>query len=74
MTARWIETTQEVYGKIYTTHGRQFQVFGTYTHASEPVEMLTEWGFEGADYPLIKSERRGSEYKYFIASVTKDDE
>jgi len=74
MSVRWIETTQEAYSVIYIKHGKQFEVFGTYTHCDEPVEMLTEWGFAGADYPLIKSWRRGEEYKFYIASVTKDSE
>jgi hypothetical protein len=61
MSIKWVETVPEVYSAVYSAHFDQLTVFGSYTHCDEPVEMITEWGFVGADYPLLKSERHGDE-------------
>jgi hypothetical protein len=52
-------TDKHVYGAIFREHQKSFQVFGSFTnmepsHLSSQPEILTEWGFKGADYPLIK--------------------
>lgn len=78
MTVRWIETTREVYSAIYVQHFADFGVFGTISHDDHPdygYHMMTEWGFKGADFPIIKIDRRDRENKatrYFIAAVNKE--
>lgn len=36
--------------------------------------IMTEWGFKGADAPLIKHEERGEtgEHRYFLACITDE--
>lgn len=71
----WIETTREVYAAIYREHIGQLSVFGTISRPDDSWEgerhMMTEWGFKGADAPLIKHDERGTPavHQYFIASV-----
>ena len=79
----WVETTAEVYRAIYSQHGKDFGVHGSFTDmdGTHPVgfgkpTILTEWGFRGADEPLIKSigtkeneEDKDFEYQYFINKV-----
>ncbi len=77
MAVRWVRTTPMIYRGIYAVHKPLLQVFGTFTSQDE---MLTEWGFANADYPLIKSEMRKrneggpEEWTYSIALVQKDED
>jgi hypothetical protein len=75
MSVRWIETTRAVYSTVYEYHNEELKVFGSYTYC-EPgrEEMLTEWGFKDADYPLLKSERHGDEWRFWIAGILEDEE
>lgn len=75
---RWIETTREVYAAIYQQHIGQLQVCATISNPEDgwhgERHMMTEWGFKGSDYPLIKHSERGtpSEHRFFIAAATKE--
>lgn len=85
MTA-WIKTTEKVYIAIYVEHNKALRVFGTCTlpegnprlgHINPYI--LTEWGFVGADEPIIKSvatkknrHQKEYDYEYFIAKVNND--
>lgn len=72
---KWVETTREVYAAIFRQHIGQLTAFGTISNSEDGYygerHMMTEWGFKGADYPLIKHEERGTPalHRYFIASV-----
>lgn len=71
----WVETTREVYAAIYRQHIGQLGVFGTISRGEDDWygerHMMTEWGFKGADFPLIKHDERGTPavHSYFISSV-----
>lgn len=71
---KWVETTREVYAAIYKEHFPAFGVFGTFSRPEDDWygerQMMTEWGFKDADYPLIKHEERGTPavHRYFIAT------
>lgn len=84
---KWIKTDKHVYGAIYREHHESFMVFGSFSNPTPSeiqfkCEMLTEWGFKGADFPLIKcvnrwdhEDRKGTEtWDFFIACPKKDDE
>ena len=88
MPVRWIKTNQHVYGTIYREHHKEFSVLGSCTAPdgnpqlglSDPY-ILTEWGFKGADEPIIKSiltkeSRAQKEYdcEYFIAQIYNEDD
>ena len=71
----WVETTREVYAAIYRQHIWQLGVFGTISRYQDDWHgerhVMTEWGFKGADFPLIKHDERGApgEHRYYLASV-----
>ena len=85
----WHPIEHGVYAAIYSTLHDQLSVFGTHTcmggcewHVGQYV--LTEWGFNGADAPLIRSIRKrppgdemtrhDDEWSYWIAEVKKEDD
>ena len=76
---RWIETTREVYAAIYREHIGQLDVFATISRPEDDWygdrQMMTEWGFKGADYPLIKHHEIGTPatHQYFIAAALAGD-
>ncbi len=69
---RWHEITGETYRQIYRELVEEFSVFATITNLGEPTMpelpkmILTEWGFKGQDFPLIKSEITEEGKKFFI--------
>jgi hypothetical protein len=69
-----------VYSAVYGKHAESFCVFGTYTRMSDfekesdDSHIMTEWGFKGADFPIIKSEKRFGEWRYYIALNTAEDD
>lgn len=73
----WVPTNIHVYQAIYTEHHDALAPFGTRTevatHDDGYEHVMTEWGFRGADAPIIKSVRTGQrkapEFSYFIANV-----
>ena len=79
----WIETDKHVYGTIYREHHEEFGVFGSFTDTegcreggNGKPQIYTEWGFKGADCPIIRSigtkenrEQKQYDYKYFIAVI-----
>ncbi len=85
--ARWIRTDKHVYGAIYREHHDKLRVFGSCSAPEGDMRlgitlpyMLTEWGFEGSDAPLIKSiatkdsmEQKDYDYKYYIALIRKEE-
>jgi hypothetical protein len=78
---RWIETTDAIYNSIYNHHKDFLGVFGTITDSDgsspygdgEP-HIMTEWGFNDADFPIIKCERKGKIEKHYLAIYIKEDE
>jgi len=54
----WIEISSVAYGEIYNRYIDKFTVFGTFTNLENnsrfSARVLTEWGFKGAEEPLIK--------------------
>jgi len=88
MSVKWIKTDKHVYGAIYREHYNNLGVFSSCTAPDGDLSLglpypyiLTDWGFKGADEPLIRSvgrkdskDQKDYEYEYFIALVTKDEE
>lgn len=73
MTVRWIPTTQAVYSAIRDAHHAAMTVHGTITDMGDyngSDRVMTEWGLPGADFPLVKFDRRGAETSFWIAVVT----
>lgn len=68
----WHEISEETYFTIYRELAVELHVFGTLTNLGAPAMphlpkmILTEWGFEGQDFPLIKSEITDAGKKFFI--------
>lgn len=68
----WHEITGETYRAIYKELVEEFSVFATITNLGAPMMpdlprmILTEWGFKGEDFPLIKSEITEEGKKFFI--------
>lgn len=62
----WTTTSAEVYAVIMAKHGKEMTVHSSYSdptgnrnHFSTGMpEMITEWGFKNADFPLIKIESK----------------
>ncbi len=57
---QWTKTTEEVYNAIQKAHSPRFKVFGSFTNMESNSRLgnpkiLTEWGFVGADHPLIRA-------------------
>jgi hypothetical protein len=58
----WIETSQEVYAVIFARHRKDLKVHSSYTdstgHGNQfsngKPEIMTEWGFENSEFPLLK--------------------
>lgn len=82
---RWRKTTKHIYAAITAEHGEQLAVFGSFSNptGNNPIgrgypEMETEWGFEGADFPLLrhtwKERGNGRENFYWLAIPEQDDE
>ena len=73
MKLTWIVTTLEVYSAIYNHHRDQFTVFGSNSGGGHwdpgSDRWMTEWGFEKADAPLIKSDRLNGVWTYYIAVI-----
>lgn len=60
----WVRTTEEVFFAIFMQHRKEMGVFGTCTcpdgdmllgHTNPYI--MTEWGFERSDFPLIREIR-----------------
>ena len=79
----WIETTNEVYAVIFATHRKQLKVHASFTDSdgdgwgfsSGRPEVMTEWGFENSDKPLLKiiqtkenKEQKKWDVQFFIHS------
>lgn len=77
---RWIETSRAMYKAICDEHANDLTVFATRTEVDGPIfgsgrrYILTEWGLKGAAHPLIRSERNGEEWTYYIAHILKEAE
>jgi hypothetical protein len=58
----WLDTTVEVYAVIMARHRDQLEVHSSfsdldglgYEFSSGRPEMVTEWGFKNADFPLLR--------------------
>lgn len=58
----WIETSNEVYAVIFAKHRKQLKPHSSFTDmtgngyhfSSGHPEIITEWGFENAETPLLK--------------------
>ncbi len=88
MSVRWIKTDKHVYGAIYREHYKVLKAFGSCTCPDGDPSLgkmnpyiLTEWGLDGADEPMIKSvatkdsrDQKDYDYEYFIALIKKDDD
>ena len=84
----WVEIPQELYFAIYNHCEKDFAVFGTCTRLENcsawDAKVLTEWGFEGAKTPLIRSVAQPESqvnipenlldwpHKYYIYKAMKD--
>jgi len=73
----WKKTTEKICIEIYKQHKDDLTVFGSYTDvdgngyewSSGHPEILTEWGFKGAENPLYKvlmtkETRQDKKWKY----------
>lgn len=84
MKITWQETTETVYCVIWIQHNKQLEVFGTFTNLESNSrfgnpKIFTEWGFKGADVPIMKSQRTKNsdeqkdwDYKYYLAVPFKE--
>lgn len=76
-----METTESVYAAIYNHHSHQFSVFSSYTNI-QGGEIFTEWGFNGADYPLMQHRTTWDpenpdeprKHRYWLVSNQKETE
>ncbi len=58
----WIETSAEVYAVIWAKHKKQLKPHSSFTDmdgngyefSSGKPEIMTEWGFDGSETPLLK--------------------
>jgi len=58
----WKETSNEVYAVIFARHRKELKVHGSFTDSignsysfsSGHPEVITEWGFENSETPLLK--------------------
>lgn len=58
----WKETSNEVYAVIFAKHRKDLKPHSSFTDmdgngyhfSSGKPEVLTEWGFESAEHPLLK--------------------
>lgn len=70
----WVPTDKHVYFAIYNEHRDALTVFGTisYPEGSEHSprrEMMTEWGFKGTNFPIIKCHTIEGVHKYYLAAI-----
>ena len=86
MSVIWITTNQHVYHAIYREHYERLAVFASCTCPNGDSRLghlrpyiMTAWGFEGADEPIIKSvarkktfEQKEYDYEYFIAGYKEE--
>jgi hypothetical protein len=77
---RWVPTDKHVFGALWREHHEALTPFGCFSNpdGTSPIghgypEMLTEWGFKGADYPIAKHHEKNGEHFYYLALVTKED-
>jgi hypothetical protein len=85
----WIETSAEVYAVIMAKHKKEMSVFSSYTDTTGTChlwsnghpEMMTEWGFNKSDKPLLKAESTKEHESdkdwttnYFINCVQSDND
>mgnify|MGYP000574939541 CR=1 FL=1 len=79
----WIPTEHAVYAAIYAVHHRELTVYATHSCSEGGCEfhgeshVMTEWGFKGADGPLIRSVGCGDELEtrqwvYYIAQSMEE--
>ena len=87
MSTQWIKTSRDVYFAIYSEHRKNLVAFAAFTSSGDgdplsahPAHM-TEWGFKGADAPIIKCDGKKEDrhqqvydWEYFIACNTEDEE
>ena len=71
MEFKLIETSAIVYRAIYEQHRDELVVFGSYTemddHGDKLRAQMTDWGFKGAEHPIIRSVMRDyNVWKYYI--------
>lgn len=74
---RWMRTTEAVYGAIYSQHRKDLRLHGTITETGDyngGPRIMTEWGLNGADYPLIKYDIRGEEKTFWLVAISKEDD
>ena len=54
----WKETSNEVYAVIFAKHRKELKIHSSFTditgRSSGRPEVITEWGFENAEKPLLK--------------------
>lgn len=77
----WIETSNEVYAVIFAKHKKQLKPHASFTDpegngyifSNGKPEIMTEWGFENAEHPLLRivktkesKEQNDWEVKFFI--------
>ena len=88
MSVIWRKTDKHIYGAIYREHWEELGVFGSCTAPEGDPRLglaspyiLTEWGFKGADDPIIKSigtkedrNQKEYDYEYFIAVFKQDED
>lgn len=68
----WVLTSREVYRVVYQAHHEALSCHASHTcdgvgcpwHTESCA--MTEWGFRNAERPLIKSEREGEVWRYWI--------
>lgn len=60
----WVKTTEEVFFAIFMQHKKEMGVFGACTYPEGDARLgisnpyvMTEWGFERSDFPLIRETR-----------------
>ncbi len=85
----WIETSAEVYAVIFAKHRKQLKPHASFTDStgngyhfsSGHPEVMTEWGFENADFPLLKiiqtkdkEEDKEWDVQYFISINQKEND
>ena len=84
----WKKTDKHVYGAIYREHHSDLSAFASCTCPDGDLRLgyinpyiMTAWGFNGADIPLIKSiatkkthDQKEYDYEYYIFVAKKGGE
>lgn len=87
MPVKWKSTDKHVYGAIYREHYKDLRTFATCTAPDGNPQLsittpyvMTEWGFKGADEPIIRIESHKKNVKqkdydneYFLAVVINEE-